>query len=310
MIWLSCGNFPRAVQQQEQARAAVAAQRKAQTARQLALDPTVQADVRRSGEILITPGVGKAVTQNTQPAHYSTEMFRADPRRAEIAAERKEQAQLDSFHLPINQKAAEMGREIVVTPGALKDVVQSVQSYEYKYADFLADALEDLVDKNEPNPVVVKLIEDLRKFDINNQSEGVVLDSNYFSAYKGVPIVRIDQKHGSSFSFGFVGLDKKYADANTVKHEYGHTVQLDERGLFGYLLGVAVPSLINNYLERKGKTDNYYGAPWEAEADKYGSVQRNSDNTPWADEWYIAYDAYSNYIVPLIEILSTVLPYI
>ena len=55
----------RAAQQQEQARVEIAAQRKAQAARQLALDPTVQADARRSGEILITPGAGKAVTLNT-----------------------------------------------------------------------------------------------------------------------------------------------------------------------------------------------------------------------------------------------------
>ncbi len=56
----------RAAQQREQTRVEIAAQRKAQTARQLALDPTVQADARRSGEILITPGAVKAVTSNTQ----------------------------------------------------------------------------------------------------------------------------------------------------------------------------------------------------------------------------------------------------
>lgn len=164
--------------------------------------------------------------------------------------------------------------------------------------------------ENGPNPIVADIIKDLRNFDINNQSENVVLNSTYFSAYKGVPVVRINSNSGSSFSFGFIGLDKNYADANTVKHEYGHTVQLDEHGLFEYILEVAVPSLINNYLDQKGKTDNYYGAPWEAEADKYSNVTRRTNNEPWSEEWYTAYDAYINYIVPAIELLAAVLPYI
>lgn len=104
----------RAAQQREQARAAVAAQRKAQAARRLALDPTVQADARRGGEILHTPGAGKAVTQNTQPAYYSAEMFRADPRRAEIAAERKEQSRMAAAAIPSVAETMAYGDEIVL----------------------------------------------------------------------------------------------------------------------------------------------------------------------------------------------------
>lgn len=34
---------------------------------------------------------------------------------------------------------------------------------------------------------------------------------------------------------------------------------------------------------------DYYGSPWEAEADRLGGVHRTEDNTPWPDGAYHSY---------------------
>ena len=34
---------------------------------------------------------------------------------------------------------------------------------------------------------------------------------------------------------------------------------------------------------------DYYGAPWEAEADELGGVNRVNDNTPWPEGTYDSY---------------------
>ncbi|MBE5940855.1 MAG: hypothetical protein E7266_10770 [Lachnospiraceae bacterium] len=57
----------------------------------------------------------------------------------------------------------------------------------------------------------------------------------------------------ASFSFGFIGLGVEQQDKNTLNHEYGHKVQLNNKGLGRYISEVAVPSLTINILERKGK---------------------------------------------------------
>ena len=82
----------------------------------------------------------------------------------------------------------------------------------------------------------------------------------------------------------------KNSDVNTVKHEYGHTKQLENMGVSRYTKEIALPSVTANVLDRVGKLDyDYYGSPWEAEADLLGGVSRTYNNTPWPD------DAYSSY---------------
>ena len=140
----------------------------------------------------------------------------------------------------------------------------------------------------------------MNSFDIANQSERAVLDANYFSAYKGHLVVKIpDSRH--SFSYGIIGLGKNGTNADFVRHEYGHTVQLDEFGPIGYLFAVAIPSVINNYLTNAGVVSaSYYDAPWEAPADRYGGVVRD-ESAPWSQEWYDSYDIYCQKVVPVIE---------
>ena len=61
-------------------------------------------------------------------------------------------------------------------------------------------------------------------------------------------------------------------------------------GLLAYFVNVGVPSLTLNILRRTGNLNyDYYGAPWESEADKLGDVTRITDNTPWPDSAYNSY---------------------
>lgn len=55
---------------------------------------------------------------------------------------------------------------------------------------------------------------------------------------------------------------------NAVKHEWGHNVQAMLVGLPKYVLGIAIPSVIN-YLWGSG---HYYSKPWERTADWFGGA--------------------------------------
>ena len=117
--------------------------------------------------------------------------------------------------------------------------------------------------------IAVGLAEDIINFDVNNQSEEKVLASNYFSIYKGVPVVRVDGNR--SGSFGVIALTretyKRPNPADIVRHEYGHVVQMKQLGVIKYAIDIFLPSA----LEYGG--GDYYSRPWEITADIYGGVQ-------------------------------------
>ena len=46
---------------------------------------------------------------------------------------------------------------------------------------------------------VKDIAEDINNFDLNNESEEKVLESNYFSSYKGVPVIRTNGDRSGSF---------------------------------------------------------------------------------------------------------------
>ena len=67
-------------------------------------------------------------------------------------------------------------------------------------------------------------------------------------------------------------------------------LQLDNLGWGSYISEVALPSLTANILDRWGKLPyDYYGSPWESEADQLGGVIRQKDNTPWPKGAYNSY---------------------
>lgn len=103
-----------------------------------------------------------------------------------------------------------------------------------------------------------------------NTSEQAVLNSQKVSFYKGVPIFRTQMDR--SGSFGAILLNR-YADVDTVRHEWGHNLQMINMGAGNYLLTVGIMSPLTL---RSDKWGNYYNSPWEAGADYLGGVESRS----------------------------------
>lgn len=57
---------------------------------------------------------------------------------------------------------------------------------------------------------------------------------------------------------------------DTIRHEYGHTKQLQQLGVLGYAMCIGLPSW------QKWGSGEYYSKPWEITADIYGGVQSRS----------------------------------
>ena len=126
---------------------------------------------------------------------------------------------------------------------------------------------------------VEDVVEDCYNYNSNNQSEAVVFSSNYFSNYKGTLVVKTP--FDASFSFDFIGLSTQQQNVNTLKHEYGHTVQIRTMGVLNYITDVFVPSVTINILDRKGDLPyDYYTYPWEAEANELGGSTLSQRGKP------------------------------
>ena len=68
---------------------------------------------------------------------------------------------------------------------------------------------------------------------------------------------------------------------DVVRHEYGHTVQLQQLGIVKYALCIGLPS----WLEWGSK--DYYDKPWEVTADLFGGVQsREASRSDKADAFH------------------------
>lgn len=74
---------------------------------------------------------------------------------------------------------------------------------------------------------------------------------------------------------------------DNLRHEYGHTKQLDKLGIVKYTAFIFIPSASTDGLD-----PNYYNYPWEVTADKYGEV--NSRNAKWY--WKLIGDLYMEII--------------
>lgn len=114
--------------------------------------------------------------------------------------------------------------------------------------------------------------EDIQNYDKNNTDEQKVLDSHYFSSYKGKLVIRTDMDRAGSLGILFISHneDTAWDRIDTIKHEFGHTKQLDQMGLVNYLILIGLPSW------QKWGADSYYRKPWEITADIYGGVNLSS----------------------------------
>ena len=98
--------------------------------------------------------------------------------------------------------------------------------------------------------------------------------------YNGVLCLRHPfQRFTSAASFCFLlinsnrGRDRRYhANAETLRHEYGHTRQAKALGVFRYWRYIAIPSMTGYY--KKVPYAAYYNQPWERGADVFGHVER------------------------------------
>ena len=132
-------------------------------------------------------------------------------------------------------------------------------------------------------------INDLRNLSFKNTDENKVLAAKYVSAYRGRLVIKRAGPKGRSFSLFALFISPKleagnqYA-INTVKHEYGHTLQLKRLGLPVYLKAIACPSM------KSGLSGiEYYSQPWEVTADILGGVEReHAEGAEEIGEAYLA----------------------
>lgn len=116
-----------------------------------------------------------------------------------------------------------------------------------------------------------KLWERFKKF-IHNTDEQAVLNAKRAAFLNGRLVLKTPFR--ASASFGIILLSKKQNNLVTLRHEYGHIVQLKTIGFFRFLVGVIIPSITGNLLHRLGRlsSEEYYGLPWEHQADELGKV--------------------------------------
>ena len=101
--------------------------------------------------------------------------------------------------------------------------------------------------QNKVKTVIKQVKQDIRNFDMKNENEQKVLESNYFSAYKGKLVLRTNLSRSGSFDILFIKRkgDKNDVLPDEVRHEYGHTKQLDQLGIMKYTFCIGIPSLFD-----------------------------------------------------------------
>ena len=165
------------------------------------------------------------------------------------------------------------------------------------WPQWIKDAV-DWVNDKVIQPVIsfVKdIAEDINNFDSNNESEEKVLESNYFSSYKGVPVIRTNGDRSGSFGAIFLTREtnNRSNPEDVIRHEYGHTKQLEQLGIVNYALCIGLPSW------QQWGTGEYYSKPWEITADVYGGVQSRKHSQSNIDRGFVYLEG-SKIIGPLI----------
>ena len=126
---------------------------------------------------------------------------------------------------------------------------------------------------------ISRVIERVQDF-IWNTDEKVVLEAKYFAFYKGKLVIRHSIPGQTSCAIGgviFLNRDESSGNPEsieTVKHEYGHTVQESILGSRKYVKHIAIPSL----LSRDVDYEDYYSLPWERTADLFGGAIHQGGN--------------------------------
>lgn len=99
-----------------------------------------------------------------------------------------------------------------------------------------------------------------------NQNTDKVMQSKYFSFYKGVFVIKTSIKRPCSVCMLVMNHKKNEYFETILKHEYGHIFQQMILGPIKYLLLIGIPSSLQ--LSKR----SYYCRPWESTADCFGRV--------------------------------------
>ncbi len=129
-----------------------------------------------------------------------------------------------------------------------------------------------------------------------NSSEELASKSEKVTWYKGVPVYRVD---GNSSSFCAIFLTKYefqgssghiWTQEETLRHEWGHSVQQLLYGPIMYLLRIGIPSAF---------IDNDDNTPWEITADLIGGVNRpyNEDHVNKGWQYFKIIMSYKIYFL-------------
>ncbi|MDD2267980.1 MAG: RHS repeat-associated core domain-containing protein [Eubacteriales bacterium] len=116
-----------------------------------------------------------------------------------------------------------------------------------------------------------------------NSDEAKVLRSKKVSFYKGIPVFRTNLKRSGSFLAIWLNQNSS-VNADTVRHEFGHSIQQLIMNPVFYGISIAIPSYF------AWGPWSYYNKPWEVTADILGGVKSRSPNKKDVDRgwWYLA----------------------
>lgn len=120
-----------------------------------------------------------------------------------------------------------------------------------------------------------------------NRNTDPVLESGKVSFYKGIPVIRTNLEN-SSGTFYAIFLEH-HTDTNTLRHEWGHTIQQGITGpvRFGLTIAICSPLTLGN--DKWPEETNYEDKPWELTADIFGGADREHSTKDTATAWlYLA----------------------
>lgn len=102
-----------------------------------------------------------------------------------------------------------------------------------------------------------------------NSNENAVMSAGSVSFYKGQAVIK--GNFPGCMSFGIMFVDNgSWVTADTIRHEYGHFLQMGILGVPKFTLGIAIPSLIGTQVT---PSHLYHSQPWEVTADILGGAK-------------------------------------
>ena len=116
----------------------------------------------------------------------------------------------------------------------------------------------------------------MRKY---NTDMNKIFDSR-ISNYRGQVVIRMPWGRESGLSFGPImflgnGVDDDNSGKKLIRHEYGHFLEYRQLGFMKYIVGIGIPSLVNNIRE----IHPYFNQPWEVNADMLAGIYRPDEHT-------------------------------